>query len=478
MPFWALHSKQSAAETAHTHWHNKCQFGDDKISTAGKRLSIQPIRPDNRCRRDNATMQIVYCTARCRLPTGHMEWPLQRNHRLGAETGAWLHPTSALRDVSSRIEKQWKFKFVELLADRGQNTNTCVYISWSLKVLPRTMPPFRRPELFASLPVEQEPASIPMVCRLPPQGSGTLGGAWKPFFPPLGSEWRPVCRSPLHIVEEPRGRCRVQKRLVLLMVHRVELPGCRRWEPSWSVRDLVLARFSLVVPKPRFVATRQMDAHCPSRASVSATRRGCSSPSLSPPARGREWWSCGGPPEFAIVCRVKSPGVSTLWWDRLLPWPSGRTDLTGSSVRRKHWSWERSPRQLTCNHILHFWMEEKGWERCLDPALRKHVEKIPPTEKGQHTETELTRQVTPSTKNGHAPRSIEPRKSYSSANPHYVRTCWVFPCWIELSRRLHSCWCPSVGQRRAMHHDKLFQGRASKLSILTTLISQKVLKES
>ena len=58
--------------------------------------------------------------------------------------------------------------------------------------------------------------------------------------------------------------------------------------------------------------------------------------------------------------------------------------------------------------------------------------------------TELTRQITPPTKNGHAPPPIESRKSYQSVNPSYVWTWWVSPCWVKLSRRLHSWWCPSV----------------------------------
>ncbi len=58
--------------------------------------------------------------------------------------------------------------------------------------------------------------------------------------------------------------------------------------------------------------------------------------------------------------------------------------------------------------------------------------------------TELTRQITPPTKNGHAPPPIESRKSYQSVNPSHVWTWWVFPCWVKLSRRLHSWWCPSV----------------------------------
>ncbi len=58
--------------------------------------------------------------------------------------------------------------------------------------------------------------------------------------------------------------------------------------------------------------------------------------------------------------------------------------------------------------------------------------------------SELTRQITPRTKNGHAPPPIESRKSFQSVNPHYVWTWWVSPCWVKLSRRLHSWWCPSV----------------------------------
>ena len=57
---------------------------------------------------------------------------------------------------------------------------------------------------------------------------------------------------------------------------------------------------------------------------------------------------------------------------------------------------------------------------------------------------ELTWQITPPTKNGHAPPPTESRKSYQSVNPIHVLPWWVFPCWIKLSRRLHSWWCPSV----------------------------------
>lgn len=58
--------------------------------------------------------------------------------------------------------------------------------------------------------------------------------------------------------------------------------------------------------------------------------------------------------------------------------------------------------------------------------------------------TESTRQITPPTKNGHTPPPIESRKSCQSVNPYYVRTWWFSPCWVKLSRRLHSWWCPSV----------------------------------
>ncbi|KAF1856642.1 hypothetical protein Lal_00043462 [Lupinus albus] len=39
--------------------------------------------------------------------------------------------------------------------------------------------------------------------------------------------------------------------------------------------------------------------------------------------------------------------------------------------------------------------------------------------------TELTRQIAPPTKNGHAPPPIESRKSSQSVNPYYVWTCGV-----------------------------------------------------
>ena len=58
--------------------------------------------------------------------------------------------------------------------------------------------------------------------------------------------------------------------------------------------------------------------------------------------------------------------------------------------------------------------------------------------------SELTRQITPPTKNGHAPPPTESRKSSQSVNPRCVRAGWDSPCWVKLSRRLHSWWCPSV----------------------------------
>ena len=58
--------------------------------------------------------------------------------------------------------------------------------------------------------------------------------------------------------------------------------------------------------------------------------------------------------------------------------------------------------------------------------------------------SELTRQIAPPTKNGHAPPPTESRKSSPSVNPVRVRAGWGFPCWVKLSRRLHSWWCPSV----------------------------------
>ena len=60
--------------------------------------------------------------------------------------------------------------------------------------------------------------------------------------------------------------------------------------------------------------------------------------------------------------------------------------------------------------------------------------------------SELTRQITPPTKNGHAPPPTESRKSSQSVNPSSVRAWWDFPCWVKLSHRLHSWWCPSVNR--------------------------------
>ena len=43
-----------------------------------------------------------------------------------------------------------------------------------------------------------------------------------------------------------------------------------------------------------------------------------------------------------------------------------------------------------------------------------------------------------------APPPTESRKSSQSVNPSSVRAWWDFPCWVKLSHRLHSWWCPSV----------------------------------
>ena len=58
---------------------------------------------------------------------------------------------------------------------------------------------------------------------------------------------------------------------------------------------------------------------------------------------------------------------------------------------------------------------------------------------------ELTWQITPPTKNGHAPPPIKSRKCFQTVNPSHVWTWWVSPCWVKLNRRLHY-WCalPSI----------------------------------
>ena len=58
--------------------------------------------------------------------------------------------------------------------------------------------------------------------------------------------------------------------------------------------------------------------------------------------------------------------------------------------------------------------------------------------------TELTWQITPPTRNGHAPPPIESRKSSHTVSPYYVRNWWVSMCWVKLSHRLHSWRCPSI----------------------------------
>ena len=46
--------------------------------------------------------------------------------------------------------------------------------------------------------------------------------------------------------------------------------------------------------------------------------------------------------------------------------------------------------------------------------------------------TDLTRQITPPTKNGHAPPPIESRKSYQSVNPYYCLDLVSFPVLSQI----------------------------------------------
>ena len=58
--------------------------------------------------------------------------------------------------------------------------------------------------------------------------------------------------------------------------------------------------------------------------------------------------------------------------------------------------------------------------------------------------SKLTRQIAPPSRNGHAPPPTVSRISYQSVNPSGFRVWWGFTCYVKLSRRLHSWWCPSV----------------------------------
>jgi len=53
--------------------------------------------------------------------------------------------------------------------------------------------------------------------------------------------------------------------------------------------------------------------------------------------------------------------------------------------------------------------------------------------------TELTRQIAPPTKNGHAPLSIGSRKSSQSVNPLYVWTWWARD-YQSTGGFIHTCW--------------------------------------
>ncbi len=87
--------------------------------------------------------------------------------------------------------------------------------------------------------------------------------------------------------------------------------------------------------------------------------------------------------------------------------------------------------------------------------------------------SELTRQITPPTKNGHAPPPIESRKSSQSVNPRYVWTWWVSPCWVKLSRRLHSWWCPSVNSFKFQPCDHTPPGTQTLWFLIRCRASQK-----
>ncbi len=61
------------------------------------------------------------------------------------------------------------------------------------------------------------------------------------------------------------------------------------------------------------------------------------------------------------------------------------------------------------------------------------------------TLTELTRQINSRTKNGHAPPYKKSWKDFNlSILLTIIRSWWVFPCWVELSRKFHSWLCSSV----------------------------------
>ena len=91
----------------------------------------------------------------------------------------------------------------------------------------------------------------------------------------------------------------------------------------------------------------------------------------------------------------------------------------------------------------------------------------------------------PPSKNSHAPPPTESRKSYQSVHPSSVRAWWDFPCWVKLSHRLHSWWCPSVNRFKLQNqkltweilsqvsHEKLENGPISKQWIVDDYIHQR-----
>jgi len=45
---------------------------------------------------------------------------------------------------------------------------------------------------------------------------------------------------------------------------------------------------------------------------------------------------------------------------------------------------------------------------------------------------------------------INKRKSSQSINPYYVWTLNVSPCWVKLSHRRHSWWCPLINSHKVL----------------------------
>ncbi len=138
--------------------------------------------------------------------------------------------------------------------------------------------------------------------------------------------------------------------------------------------------------------------------------------------------------EFVSVARVQ-PRTSKGITDLLLP---HFHSLNVNSPFKKYLSTKASR--------IHRKSSAPPVRECQDPPLLHPYRRLVPlvNKLRSRSLSELTRQITPPTKNGHAPPPIEIKKELSICQSLLCPDLVSFSCWVKLSRRLHSWWCPSV----------------------------------